>query len=99
MEINVAIKNMINPWVMTSMTNVNNAMEIQTKIDDQNRIVWNLRLFCRVLRRIEPANNPADLQKNRNEYYVYLWPVISARYGINGPTPAIAVAYNIKLIQ
>lgn len=42
---------------------------------------------------------PVDLQKNKNEYYVYGFPVNYARYGINGPNPVITQPYPKKLRQ
>lgn len=78
---------------------VNAIIKINNNIDDHIIIVWNTFLSWIFFNSNEPIKNPIDLQKNNTEYYVYLWPDFDAKYGTNGPIPAIAVAYNINVTQ
>ncbi len=78
-EMKVAMKNIMIPCIMKSITYVNKTIETNTKIDDHIMMVWNLTRCCITLSNKEPTKNPPDLQKNKYEYYVYLCPVLSAR--------------------
>ncbi len=98
-DISIAITMINKHSMIKSLIKVNKVMKINNKIDDHIIIVWNTFKSCILLRSNEPPIKPIDLQKNNIEYSVYLCFDRSAKYGINGPIPAIAVAYNINVIQ
>ena len=57
------------------------------RIDNVANIWWNVNFFYKNLISIAPTINPADLQKNKIEYYVSGLPESSEIYGIKGPKP------------
>ena len=78
-EPSMAITMMISDWNTKSTTNLKSVIETNRKILHDNMIEWNTLRSWILFRRIEPLKKPIDLQKNRTEYYVYLWPVWAAR--------------------
>ncbi len=63
--------NKIIPWIYILSINENDARRKNNKIDTVIKIWWNVNLFYKNLISIAPTINPADLQKNKKEYYVY----------------------------
>lgn len=81
--------NKIIPWIDILNMSENAPRRNNIKIDTVVIIWWYVNFFYKNLISIAPTINPADLQKNKKEYYVYGLFVNYEIYGINGPNPVI----------
>ena len=68
---NIEIKNKTAPCWFISIINENIPNKNTNTTDDMISIWWKVIFFYRNLKIIAPVMKTVDLQKNKNEYYVY----------------------------
>ena len=69
------------------MTKLKRIVKVPASKYPMPKSLWYVKLFSTNLTEKAPKVKPMALAKNRIEYYVYIIPDLSDRYGTSGPSP------------